>query len=111
MSKLNHTMQTGLRAGAVLAAVAALSACSTLSALTGGNADYKGAAKASSRPLEVPPDLTQLARDNRYAIPDQLGTATASSYQQGAQPGAASTVAGQPAAAVAPITLGDIRVE
>ena len=41
--------------------------------------DYKSASKASA--LEVPPDLTQLSRDSRYAVPG--GAVTASSYQVG----------------------------
>jgi len=43
--------------------------------------DYKSAEKAPT--LEVPPDLTAPAGDNRYAIPDtQGGTATLSTYSQ-----------------------------
>ena len=41
--------------------------------------DYRGAKKASN--LDVPPDLTQLQKDNRYAIPEARGVATASSLQ------------------------------
>ncbi|MEA5098015.1 MAG: outer membrane protein assembly factor BamC [Burkholderiaceae bacterium] len=49
--------------------------------------DYKSAAKSSTPRLEVPPDLTQLQRDNRYVIPS-TGTMTASAYnqQQATQP-------------------------
>ena len=50
----------------LLALAMALSACST-SILDGDKIDYKSAAKGSS--LEVPPDLTQLSRDSRYAMP------------------------------------------
>lgn len=70
--------------------------------------DYKSAGKAPS--LEIPPDLTQLQRDNRYAIPDaNRGTATASGYalQQGARP--ASTTAAAPT--VAPAPSADMRIE
>lgn len=43
--------------------------------------DYRSAAKAKTTPLEVPPDLTQIRRDNRFSIPDaEQGSATASSY-------------------------------
>ncbi|MBC7452248.1 MAG: outer membrane protein assembly factor BamC [Massilia sp.] len=42
--------------------------------------DYRAAKKAA--PLDVPPDLTQLQKDNRYAVPDGRGIATASTYQQ-----------------------------
>lgn len=53
-----------------------LGACSVLET---DKVDYKSASKAPS--LAVPPDLTQLARDNRYAIPG--GSVTASTYQLG----------------------------
>jgi outer membrane protein assembly factor BamC len=60
--------------------------------------DYKSAAKAPS--LAVPPDLTQLSRDNRYAIPG--GPVTASAYQLG------QGVQSVPVAAAA---LSDVRIE
>jgi len=60
--------------------------------------DYKSAQKAPS--LAVPPDLTQLSRDNRYAIPG--GPVTASAYQIG------QTTQGIPVATAA---LSDVRVE
>ncbi|MGE5387075.1 MAG: outer membrane protein assembly factor BamC [Betaproteobacteria bacterium] len=42
--------------------------------------DYKSAGKVA--PLEVPPDLSQVARDERYSVPDAAGkgTATYSGY-------------------------------
>ncbi|HYD97056.1 MAG TPA: outer membrane protein assembly factor BamC [Noviherbaspirillum sp.] len=63
-------------------AVAGLAGCSSLgSVLEPGRVEYKSAGKAPS--LEVPPDLTQLQRENRYAIPEATrGSATASSYNQ-----------------------------
>ena len=48
----------------------ALAACSILET---DKVDYKSATKAPS--LAVPPDLTQLSRDNRYAIPGGAVTA------------------------------------
>ena len=48
---------------ALLALCAQLAACS---ALEGDKIDYKSAGKGVS--LEVPPDLTQLARDSRYTV-------------------------------------------
>ncbi|MGL5633212.1 MAG: outer membrane protein assembly factor BamC [Azovibrio sp.] len=50
--------------------------------------DYKSATKAPT--LEVPPDLTQLARDDRFAVPDTSGkgTATRSAYDAERSPGA-----------------------
>ena len=38
--------------------------------------DYRGAKKAAK--LDVPPDLTQLEKDNRYAVPEGRGSASAS---------------------------------
>ena len=61
---------------ALLGLTLALSACSVLET---DKVDYKSASKAPS--LAVPPDLTQLSRDNRYAIPG--GAVTASAYQLG----------------------------
>lgn len=61
--------------------------------------DYKSAQRGST--LEVPPDLTQLSRDSRYAMPG--GTATASGYQ--------NTVSSPATAATALQTAGDVRIE
>ena len=41
--------------------------------------DYKSAGKAPS--LEVPPDLSQLSRENRYAVPG--GPVSANAYEAG----------------------------
>ncbi|MGH8855071.1 MAG: outer membrane protein assembly factor BamC [Telluria sp.] len=65
-----------------------LAACTTV--FESDKVDYRGAKKAAA--LEVPPDLTALQRDNRYAVPDGKGIATASGFQQsraGATQGAA----------------------
>lgn len=62
-----------------LTAVAlSLAGCTTI--FESDKVDYRGAKKAAA--LEVPPDLTALQRDNRYAIPDPKGVATASGFQQ-----------------------------
>jgi outer membrane protein assembly factor BamC len=79
----------------LLALAAALSACSVLE---GDKIDYKSASRGSS--LEVPPDLTQLSRDTRYASPG--GTVSASNYQLG------QSLPGVPTAATA---VGDVRIE
>ncbi|WP_303783889.1 outer membrane protein assembly factor BamC [Azovibrio restrictus] len=52
--------------------------------------DYKSAGKAPT--LEVPPDLTQLSRDDRFAVPDfsARGSATFSEYSAERGPGAAA---------------------
>jgi outer membrane protein assembly factor BamC len=77
----------------------ALGACSTFEA---DKIDYKSAGKAPT--LEVPPDLTQLSRDNRYVIPGSA--VTASGFQAGQASGAAAAGASTAAA-----TVGDVRVE
>jgi outer membrane protein assembly factor BamC len=91
-------------------ALTGLAGCSSVgSMLEPSHLDYKSAGKASAATLEVPPDLTQLQRDSRYAIPEtNNGTATASSYnqQQGARPAASAA-----AVVVAPKAIGDMRIE
>lgn len=88
--------------------VLSLAGCNALGSLIEQDkVDYRSASKAPT--LEVPPDLTQLQRDNRYAIPDaSRGTATASSYnlQQGSRnqaPVANSQIAVS--------SIGEVRVE
>lgn len=101
--------QRGLLSVLVLTGIAG---CSSLgSILEPDRFDYKSATKVSAVTLEVPPDLTQLQRDSRYAIPEaNNGTATASSYsqQQANRPVASAATA---AAAVAPKAVADMRIE
>ena len=80
---------------AVLACLS-LGACSVLEE---DKIDYKTAKKGNS--LEVPPDLVQLSKDNRYFVPGSAPTA--STFQAG---GGATTVI--PTAASA---LGDVQIE
>jgi len=65
-----------------LAAVAALAGCSSISnMLEPDKIDYKSAAKTSrTSKLEVPPDLTPVKSDSRYAVENAQGSATASEY-------------------------------
>jgi outer membrane protein assembly factor BamC len=91
------------RSAAALAAVVALSllaGCSTIrDTMEGERVDYKSSGSKGPS-LDVPPDLTQLSRDTRYAVP---GTAvTASSFQIG-QPTQAVTTAAN--------AVGDVRIE
>jgi outer membrane protein assembly factor BamC len=58
----------------LMALTLALGACSSLQS---EKIDYKSAGQAPS--LAVPPDLTQLSRETRYAVPG--GTVTASTFQ------------------------------
>jgi outer membrane protein assembly factor BamC len=81
---------------ALLALIASLTACSVLES---DKIDYKSAGKAPT--LEVPPDLSQLSRENRYAVPG--GAVSANSYQAGK--------ADAPSIPTAVATLGDVRME
>ncbi len=67
--------------------------------------DYKSAGKVPT--LEVPPDLSQVARDDRYAVPDAngKGSATFSAYK------ADRSVAGQAQNSVVLPQVDKVRVE
>jgi outer membrane protein assembly factor BamC len=83
-----------------------LAGCSSLESLaTGDKVDYRSAASTKPTPLEVPPDLTQLAVDPRYA--PQAGVISAAAIQgpagQASAPVATNTVA--------PTSLGEVRLE
>lgn len=58
--------------------------------------DYQSAGKANTPRLEVPPDLSQVTRDERFAVPDSAGrgSATLSAYNadRGAAAGAQNSV-------------------
>ena len=101
--------RTIARHGILMAlALAGMTGCSSVgNLLEGEKINYKSAGKAPT--LEVPPDLTQLQRDNRYAIPEaNRGTATASGYnlEQGTKPANASVPT-----VVAPNATQEMRVE
>ena len=81
---------------AVFSLTLALAACTMMET---DKVDYKSASKGQS--LAVPPDLTQLSRDNRYAIPG--GAVTASAYQLGQ--------ASSPSVPVAVAAISDVRIE
>ena len=78
----------------LIAALAALLAGCSGSLLEGKKIDYKSAGKLPT--LEVPPDLTQPTRDDRYAVPDvsPKGTATYSAYA-GERAGQSGVTTGQ----------------
>jgi outer membrane protein assembly factor BamC len=94
------------RALALTTLAFSLSACSILG-LDSNKVAYKDAKRTA--PLDVPPDLTQLEKDGRYAVPDSRGIATASGLAQGgtqagnAAPGAAETIG--------PVSTDAVRVE
>jgi outer membrane protein assembly factor BamC len=104
-----------------LALAIGLAGCSSVeNVLSGDKLDYRSQATKTA-PLDVPPDLTQLAREQQRYQP-QNGPVSAATYQQAA-PGAATAapapVAGTSAGsagsvatgAVAPTQLGDMRIE
>jgi outer membrane protein assembly factor BamC len=92
---VNHTARLGL-----LGLTIALSACSVLDT---EKIDYKSASKAPT--LDIPPDLTQLSRDTRYAV---AGGVVSANALQASQATAAPT---GPSAGAAPASLGDVRME
>jgi outer membrane protein assembly factor BamC len=89
---VNQTARLGL-----LGLTIALSACSVLE---GEKIDYKSAAKGST--LEVPPDLSQLSRETRYAVPGGVVSANALQAGQATQPTGPQTALAK---------MGDVRIE
>jgi len=93
---------------AALALLAGLAGCSSISdGLGGDKIDYR-TSTTKAKPLEVPPDLSQLARESRYQTQGGVVSAAAAA-------GAGSTAA-NPAAAAGPAsvalnTQGQMRVE
>jgi outer membrane protein assembly factor BamC len=94
---------------ALTAMALSLAACTTV--FESDKVDYRSTKKAA--PLDVPPDLTQLQKDNRYAVSDGRGVATASGFQQ--QRGQVTgPVAGQAVAggdAIGPVSTDTVRIE
>ncbi len=89
---------------ATLALALALAGCSSTEGLFGSKVDYKSGA-AKTAPLEVPPDLTQLAKDSRYQPQGGVISAAASA-------GPRTSVAAAPGApSVAVSQRGDLRIE
>ena len=109
MTKRTITTPAAARVLTLTAIALSVSACTTI--FESDKVDYRGAKRSAD--LAVPPDLTALQRDNRYAIPDGKGIATASGYQQqvGAQAGA--PVAGMPgiAGTVGPVSTEAVTVQ
>lgn len=102
-------------------ALASLAGCGSINSSFGTllepeRIDYKSASTAVSKgkSLEVPPDLTQLQRDNRYALPESTnrGTATASGFNMAqSATAAAAPAASTTATPVAPRVTEQARVE
>jgi len=91
--------------GTVLAVAFALGGCSSIENFVAGDRiDYRSAGSKTPG-LEVPPDLTQLARDSRY-LPSG-GAVSAAAFQAGAS----APVGVQSATTVAPAQIGEVRIE
>jgi outer membrane protein assembly factor BamC len=98
-----------LKIFATTATLLALAACTTT--FDGNKVDYR-AKGAVVRPLEVPPDLTQITKNAQAAVPVG-GAANASSYattnqQPGQQPSATPSPTNSN---IAPASMGDVRVQ
>ena len=97
---------TALRAACV-GLVLTLSGCASIENFMGGDKiDYRSAT-VKTNGLEVPPDLTQLARDTRYQQPG--ATVSAATFQSGAT--ATAATAGTTAAPVAAAGNANLRME
>ena len=95
---------TPTRAAALLLALS-LAGCSSMDGvMSGEKVDYRSTATSTTQGLEVPPDLTQLAREGRYQA--QSGVVSANTMRK---PGAAAPAAA--GAAVAPSAVGDMRID
>jgi outer membrane protein assembly factor BamC len=113
-------LRPALRWAAVASACAAslLSACnSTEGLLSGDKVDYRTAG-AATKPLDVPPDLTQLARESRYQPQGGVVSAAAATSAGGAGPAPAAAAAAVPAgtgagaqASVALAQSGEVRIQ
>ncbi len=89
------------------AALLAVTGCSTLdSFFQGDKLDYRSKASKTAS-LEVPPDLTQITRDGRYAAQGQTISATA--FQSTAA-SAGTAAAAAAAATIAPVAAGDFKL-
>jgi outer membrane protein assembly factor BamC len=99
-------VQRSLLCTATLAALASLSACSSVSdALSPAKVDYRTSA-VKVAPLDVPPDLTQLSNDPRYQPPaGAIVSAAAMQTSSGNRTAAPVT------SDVAPAKLGATRIE
>jgi outer membrane protein assembly factor BamC len=88
--------------------VLSLAGCSTLdSVFSTDKVDYKTQSR-QTQGLDVPPDLTQLAKDNRAQV--QGGSITASALSA-ARPAATAGTSTMAANSVAPSSAGDVRLE
>ncbi len=95
---------TPLRVASLTLALS-LAGCSS-SFMSGDSVDYRTAGTKSA-PLDIPPDLTQLAREGRYQ--PQQGVVSANTMRQAAVAAPAATTTA--AAAVAPSAMANMRID
>ena len=95
---------TASRAASLLLALS-LAGCSS-GFMSGDSVDYRSTG-IKSAPLDIPPDLTQLARDGRYQ--PRSGVVSANTLSQSATGAPAAAAAAT--VAVAPNAMADIRIE
>ena len=94
---------TPLRAATLMLALT-LAGCSSFdNAISGDKLDYRTRASKTTA-LDVPPDLTQLAREGRYQ--PQSGVVSASNLKP-----VGTALGASPAASVAPQSSADLRIE
>jgi outer membrane protein assembly factor BamC len=97
-------MERSMRArGWVVVGTAVLSGCSWTGDFFKSDKVAYETAQQSRTPLEVPPDLSQLPRDDRFVVPERPQTITASGQQQAGRPMAAA-----PAAATSAVVPGGV---
>jgi outer membrane protein assembly factor BamC len=107
--KNNHMAQRSTqRRLAYALAFIGLTGCSSIQNLMEpDHIDYQSASSGTATRLDVPPDLTQLQRENRYALPEaNRGTATASGYSLQKAPGTAVATG-----TIAPKVTPEARIE
>jgi outer membrane protein assembly factor BamC len=64
---VNVSLKSPLRLALLIGSATLLASCSSV--LSTGKVDYKTIGEVKVTPLEVPPDLSQLSRENRFVIP------------------------------------------
>jgi outer membrane protein assembly factor BamC len=101
MNPVNKAFASTPVRAAVLLLVLAMGGCSSVDS-SNDKIDYRSGARKTA-PLDVPPDLTALARDGRYT--PQAGSVSANALQQ---PSKGLTNDGSK---VAPVKAGDVRLE
>ncbi len=102
-----QTIRPVCAAALTLAAWAMVGCSTTENFLSGDKIDYRAQA-AKTAPLDVPPDLSQLAQEGRYMPQAGVVSASALRQQGGGAPGAVTATTGGPV--VAPSTVGEVRI-